>query len=103
MRMLKASEKERFLQILGQAEYELLDGVNIPGIKRTFGQVERDTIKGVCTYIEKMIEYCDRRGMLVKEEYEVKTETNNCEDCFIAQNTNLEDDDSPCRDCEAGE
>jgi len=50
-----------------------------------------------------MIEYCDRRGMLVKEEYEVKTETNNCEDCFIAQNTNLEDDDSPCRECGVGE
>jgi len=41
----------------------------------------------------------ERRGMLVKEEYEVKTETKDCGDCFIAQNTNLEDDDSPCLNC----
>lgn len=77
MRILKASEKERFLQILAQAEYELLDGVNIPGVKRTFGQVERDAIKGVCAYIEKMVDYCDRRGMLVREEYEAEMEAKN--------------------------
>ena len=74
MIMPKATEKERFLQILAQAEYELLDGVNIPGVKRTFGQVERDTIKGVCAYIEKMVDYCDRRGMLVREEYEAEVQ-----------------------------
>lgn len=28
---------------------------------------------------------------------------NPCEECPIAQNTNLEDDDSPCRDCGVGE
>ena len=72
MRILKASEKDRFLQILAQAEYELLDGVSIPNIKRTFGQTETDTIKGVCKYIEQMVDYCDRNGMMVRDEYEAR-------------------------------
>lgn len=72
MRIPKANEKDRFLTILAQARYELLDGVSIPNIKRTFGQTETDTIKGVCKYIEQMVDYCDRNGMMVRDEYEAR-------------------------------
>lgn len=71
MIMPKASEKDRFLQILAQARYEMLDGVEIPYIlRRKFTEEEYDYIKGVCRYIEKMVELYDLKGLLVKEEYD---------------------------------
>jgi len=71
----KGTEKDRFLYVLGQALYELQDGVNIPGVReRTFNTTEYDYINGVCKYIERMIEFYDKKGLLVKEEYEAKNE-----------------------------
>ena len=71
MIMPKASEKDRFLYILGQAKHELDDGAEIPYVpKRTFSEAEHAYIDGICHYIEKMINYYDFRGQLVKEEYD---------------------------------
>jgi len=67
----KASEKDRFLYILGMAKYELQDGVHIPYVeKRKFTEEEYAYIEGICHYIEKMINLYDFRGQLVKEEYD---------------------------------
>lgn len=74
MLLPKMSEKDRFLFILGQAKYDMNDGVSIPGIKRSFNTLEYETINGVCKYIEKMINFYDSRGLLVKEPYEAKKE-----------------------------
>lgn len=96
MTLPRASEKDRFLQILGQAKYELNDGVHIPYmVRRKFTTEEYDYINGICKYIEHMIDTFDRKGLLVKAEYDAKT----CENCPIAQNYNLEDDDTPCQNC----
>lgn len=71
MRIPRATEKERFMCILAQAKYELNDGVNLPYMRRTFSTKEYEYINSVCKYIERMIEYCDEKGLLVKDEYEV--------------------------------
>ena len=92
----KGTEKDRFLLILGQAKHELDDGAEIPYVpKRTFTEAEHDYINGICHYIEKMINYYDFRGQLVKEPYD----TNKCDTCPIAATHNLEDDDTPCLNC----
>jgi len=71
MTMPKATEKDRFLLILGQAKHELDDGAEIPYVpKRTFSVVEHDYIEGICHYIEKLVKYYDFLGQLVKEEYD---------------------------------
>ena len=67
----KATEKDRFLLILGQAKYELDDGAEIPYIpRRKFTEEEHNYINGICHYIETLIKYYDFRGQLVKEEYD---------------------------------
>ncbi len=84
MGLQKGNEKDRFLAILGQAEYELMDGAEIPYIpKRTFGVAEYDYIKGICHYIEKMIKYYDFRGWLAKQEYDAAdvSEVVRCREC----------------------
>ena len=69
--MPKASEKDRFLLILGQAKHELDDGAEIPSVpKRTFSEAEHAYIEGICHYIEKLVNYYDFSGQLVKEEYD---------------------------------
>ena len=73
MLMPKGTEKDRFLFILGQAKYDMNDGVSIPGAPpRTFSTTEYQYINGICNYIQKMIEYYDKKGLLVKEEYQVE-------------------------------
>lgn len=42
--------------------------------------------------------YCDRNICKTNELNGV-----GCDECVIAQNYNLEDDDSPCQNCEVGE
>ena len=70
MFFLKANERDRFLYILGQARYEMMDGVHIPSIgERTFSRQEYDYIDGICKYIEKMVNLYDSKCALVKEEY----------------------------------
>jgi hypothetical protein len=93
----KGTEKDRFLLILGQAKHELDDGAEIPYVpKRTFSEAEHAYIEGICHYIEKLVKYYDFRGWLVREPYDA----NKCDTCQIAATHNLEDNDSPCLDCE---
>ena len=72
MNLSKATEKKRFLSILSLAEYELNDGVEIPGVHRTFSVTEYAYIDAICRYIKKMVEYFDEHGQLVKEEYDAE-------------------------------
>lgn len=48
--------------------------------------------------------YCNRHECYVKDNdfcpYGIHIEKNKCYECPIAQQYNLEDDDSPCLDCE---
>lgn len=48
--------------------------------------------------------YCHKLEMYVDGDWFCKdAKANPCDTCEIAKYTNLEDDDSPCRDCEVGE
>lgn len=58
---------EQFLEILDQAEYELMDGVGMQYHARTFTRDEYDTIKGVIAYVEKMGETKMRKWGLKNE------------------------------------
>ena len=86
MRLAKATEKDRFLGILAQAKYELMDGVHIPGIeRRRFSEEEYEYIHGICKYIERMVELYDKKGLLVKQEYDAEgvVEVVRCKDCIF--------------------
>lgn len=48
--------------------------------------------------------YCYKLEMYVDGDWFCKdAKADKCDTCEIAKYTNLEDDDSPCRDCEVGE
>ncbi len=48
--------------------------------------------------------YCRKLEMYVDGDWFCKdAKANPCDTCEIAKYTNLEDDDSPCRDCGVGE
>jgi len=48
--------KEKVMEILDEARYELADGINIPGYMRRFTHEEWECIHGVVRFIEQKLE-----------------------------------------------
>lgn len=51
------SVKDKLLYILDEAEYELNDGISIPGKGRSFNSEERADITGIIQYVRKKVEW----------------------------------------------